>query len=125
MPDGALYCQGKAESEWCHQPRKAVYSFKLGCLAYMTIKDEVIERAKKDLAKRRGILIQKIVLKQIQAVSWPDASLGCPQRGRVYAQVVTSGYLLVLSDGTADFEYHTDNSRRVVLCRRGGQSQIK
>lgn len=91
----------------------------------MAIKDEFIDRAKKDLAKRTGIPGEKIVLKQMQAVSWPDASLGCPQRGRVYALVVTPGYRLVLSDGTTDFEYHTDNSRRLVLYGKGDQSQIK
>jgi len=80
-------------------------------------KHEIIERARKDFAKRRGVSEEKIVSKEMEAVNWPDASLGCPQKGRVYAQVVTPGYRLVLSDGTTDFEYHTDNFRRVVLHR--------
>jgi len=91
----------------------------------MGANDEIIARAKKDLARRRGISGEKIVLKETKAVSWPDASLGCAQRGRVYAQVVTPGYRLVLSDGTTDFEYHTDNRRKVVLYRKSEESKIE
>ena len=84
----------------------------------MDANGEIIARARKDLARRRGMSDEKIVLKDAEAVTWPDTSLGCPQKGRVYAQVVTPGYRLVLSDGTTDFEYHTDNYRRVVVVSR-------
>ena len=84
----------------------------------MGANDEIIARARVDLAKRRGISDEKIVLKHAEAVTWPDTSLGCPQESRMYAQVVTPGYRLVLSDGTTDFEYHTDNYRSVVVVSR-------
>ena len=84
----------------------------------MAIDDEIVALAKKDLASRRGIFAGKIVLKRIEGVDWPDASLGCPKEGKAYAQVIMPGYRLVLSDGTADFEYHTDKHQRVVLCHR-------
>ena len=95
-----------------------------GGLADTAMSDEIIARAKKDIARRRGISGEKVVLKKIEAVTWPDISLGYPQAGRIYAQVVTPGYRLVLSDGTTDFEYHTDNYRRVAY-RKGEQSEIK
>ena len=74
---------------------------------------EVVELAKADFAKRRGIPAGKIFVKLAETVDWPDASLGCPQKGRSYAQIITSGYRLVLSDGTIDLEYHTDSRARV------------
>ena len=37
------------------------------------------------------------------------------QEGRVYVQVLTPDYRIILSDGTRDFEYHTDAQRRVAL----------
>lgn len=78
--------------------------------------DEIIAHAKEDLAVRKSVSMGKIVLKHIEAVDWPDASLGCPEEGKACAQVIMPGYRLVLSDGTADFEYHTDKHQRVVLC---------
>jgi len=84
----------------------------------MTVDDEIVAQAKKDLARRTGISVQRITLKQIEAVDWPDASLGCPQEGKAYAQVIIAGHRLVLSDGTRDFEYHTDKHQRVVLSHR-------
>jgi hypothetical protein len=94
-----------------------------GVLPDMSIDDKLIARAKKRLARRIGVADEKIVLKHIERVTWPDAGLGCPQKGRMYAQVLTPGYRLVLSNGTADFEYHTDDNRKVVLYRGSKQSE--
>lgn len=91
----------------------------------MDANGEIIARAKKDLARRRGISSQKILLKRAETVTWPDAGLGCPQKKRAYAQVVTPGYRLVLSDGITDFEYHTDNCRRVVFYQTINQSATR
>jgi hypothetical protein len=95
----------------------------IGASPDMSANDKVIARAKKRLAQRTGVSEEKIVLKHVERVIWPDSSLGCPQKGRMYAQVVTSGYRLVLSNGTADFEYHTDDYRRVVSYRGNKQSE--
>lgn len=89
----------------------------------MSTNNKVITRAKKRLARRTGVADEKIVLKHVEHVTWPDASLGCPQKGRMYAQILTPGYRLVLSIGTADFEYHTDDYHRVVLYRGSKQSE--
>lgn len=36
-------------------------------------------------------------LQSIEAKQWPDSSLGCPQRGMSYMQVITDGYLVKLA----------------------------
>lgn len=84
----------------------------------MAVDAEIVAQAKKDLARRRGIHADRISLRHMEGVDWPDASLGCPEEGKAYAQVIMPGYYLILSDGTADFEYHTDKHQRVVLCYR-------
>ncbi len=81
----------------------------------------VVARAKEDLARRAGLAAENIAVKEVQRVTWPDASLGCPRKGGLYAQVLTPGYRLLLSDGTTDFEYHTDDCSRVVLYRGARQ----
>lgn len=97
----------------------------IGVLIDMGANDGVVALAKKDLACRRGISVDRIALKHIESVDWSDASLGCPEGGKAYAQVIIPGYRLVLSDGTADFEYHTDNYRRVVFYQTINQSTTK
>jgi hypothetical protein len=49
-------------------------------------------------------------------VEWPDSSLGCPQPGFMYLQVVTSGYRVQIAVGGTTLTYHTDSRARVVLC---------
>ena len=53
---------------------------------------------------------------------WSDASLGCPQEGFAYAQVVTPGYKLLFSYEGAVYAVHTnvDGSHAVVCEDAGG-----
>ena len=51
-------------------------------------------------------------------MTWPDASLGCPQPGMTFAQVLTPGYLVVIRDaGGAEHQVHTNEggSSAIVL----------
>ena len=52
----------------------------------------------------------------VDATDWSDTSLGCPQPGMFYAQVITPGYLIVLAAGGRQFEYHANKRGRVVTC---------
>lgn len=47
---------------------------------------------------------------------WPDSSLGCPQPGKVYAQVITPGWLVIIAGPNVVFAYHTDAAGRAVQC---------
>ncbi|MBN1221126.1 MAG: hypothetical protein JXM69_19545 [Anaerolineae bacterium] len=73
--------------------------------------------AKADLAKQTGTPVEEIGLISIEAVDWSDTSLGCPQEGFMYAQVITPGYLMVLEAADQQYEYHTDQTTNVVLCQ--------
>jgi hypothetical protein len=48
---------------------------------------------------------------------WGDSSLGCPQPGFFYTQVITPGYLIIVAGGGKRLEYHTDTRGRAVMCR--------
>lgn len=78
--------------------------------------EKLILMARKDLAKREGIPLEKVILLRVDAVEWGDTSLGCPEPGKFYAQVITSGYRIILSDGMREYEYHSDSQNRVVFC---------
>ena|SRR5688572_13660014 len=51
----------------------------------------LIEKAKTDLAQRLAISVHEIILLEATSVVWPDASLGCPQPGMAYIQVPEDG----------------------------------
>jgi hypothetical protein len=75
-----------------------------------------------DLAGRQGLAPEAVRVASVEAVEWPDASLGCPQPGMMYAQVITPGYRVVLEAEGQTYEYHTDEGRFVVLCDNGPSS---
>ncbi len=76
--------------------------------------------ARADLAERLGIAPEAVTVRSVEAIEWPDASLGCPQPGVMYAQVLTPGYLVLVEAGGRAYEYHTNVSDRVVLCTQEG-----
>ena len=47
---------------------------------------------------------------------WSDTSLGCPEKGKMYAQMITPGYLIELSYNGVLYRYHA-GLERVVLCK--------
>ena len=52
------------------------------------------------LAGELDVEKDRIQVDTIRAVDWPDSSLGCPQPGRAYLQVVTPGHKVTLrADG--------------------------
>lgn len=78
--------------------------------------EAMVGRAKADLAKTLTISEAQINLVSAQPQDWPDASLGCPKAGQVYAQVITPGYRIVLEYAQKQYEYHTDLDTRYTLC---------
>jgi hypothetical protein len=85
---------------------------------------EVVQLAKDDLARRLDLLAEEITVVSIDAVNWPDTSLGCPEPGMMYAQVITPGFLVVLESADQTYDYHS-GADRIVLCEEttGGRSR--
>lgn len=77
-------------------------------------KDGQVSRARKDLAQRLGIADDQIRVVSVQETDWPDASLGAPQQGQLYAQMMVFGYIITLEAGGRTYRYHSDDSTRVV-----------
>lgn len=69
-----------------------------------------------DLATRLGVPEAAIEVRRVEPVEWSDASLGCPQPGRMYAQVITPGFRIMLEVEGQEYEYHTDTGNHLILC---------
>ena len=71
---------------------------------------QAVDLAKAKLAARLGVDVAMVSVVKVEAVDWPDTSLGVPEPGKFYAQVITPGYKIILSAGGTQYEYHTGKS---------------
>jgi hypothetical protein len=78
-------------------------------------KAAAVARARHLVASKLKIAKDELVQESVQPATWPDSSLGCPEKGRMYAQMVTSGYKIVLSAAGHKHEVHVAGPR-AVLC---------
>lgn len=86
-----------------------------GCLKEKTppSAEPLVELAKQDLAFRLNISESNITVIKVIPVEWPDASLGYPEEGKLYAQVITPGYKIILLANKKEYEYHSDYKRAI------------
>jgi hypothetical protein len=77
---------------------------------------QMLDMAIQRLAEALRIDQGEISLVLAEPVTWNDGSLGCPQPGMVYPQVLVDGYRFVLQAQGLQYELHTDTRRSVVLC---------
>ena len=71
----------------------------------------LIGLARVNLAQRLGLDPDAVTVQDIQETEFPDASLGVPEPGRIYAQVLTPGYTIKLHAGGGVYEYHASSER--------------
>lgn len=82
------------------------------------VEQAIATRAVDELATELGITANNITITAMESVEWPDASLGCPEEGMMYAAVLTSGYKIMLDADGQQYEYHSSNREdsNVVKC---------
>ena len=82
-----------------------------------TMQDHPAARAAvADLARQRSVDASRIQVVGVESVEWSDSSLGCPEPGRAYAQVITPGFRIRLTLDGQPVVYHADRANRVILC---------
>ncbi len=90
-----------------------------------TLERKLVILASEDLADKLDISVSQVELASIEAVKWPDASLGCPQPNMMYAQVITPGYRVILRVGGDVYNYHTNMEGRMILCDLSSPSFLR
>ncbi|NBD36837.1 MAG: hypothetical protein GVY30_12685 [Chloroflexi bacterium] len=75
--------------------------------------DALVKKATKDLADRLDIVPGNVVVESVTETEFRDASLGVPEPGKSYAQVITPGYIIVLRAEGGTYEYHAADNRVV------------
>ena len=82
----------------------------------------LIERATEDLMQATSAESAAISVVSTEEVEWSDTSLGCQEPNKMYAQMITPGYLIVLESDGNTYDYHTgiDPEGPLVHCTEDG-----
>lgn len=80
--------------------------------------DAVVQTALQTAADALGVSTDDLSVVAAEQRDWPDSSLGCPQPGLAYSQIVTPGWLVTVdtSNGASEVQVHTDMASRGVIC---------
>lgn len=71
--------------------------------------------AKATLAREKSIAPASIEIESVQAITWQDTSLGCPQPDMMYAQRLVPGYKVLLRAAGTSYNVHVGD-RSAVVC---------
>ena len=90
------------------------------------IPEPIVSAVRQDLAQRSGATLDSIRLVSARAMRWNDGSMGCPQPGQSYMQVILDGFQVILEAQGRSYDYRTDTRGGLVLCENpppnpGGQ----
>lgn len=65
----------------------------------------------------------KLVSKE--QTEWSDSSLGCPDPGTMYMQVITPGWKLTYNDGARDYDVRSNQDGSIMVwCESGGPKTL-
>ena len=76
--------------------------------------DQAVILAKQAASKHLNLPIEQLTVQQAQAIDWPDSSLGCPQPGMMYMQVITPGFKVLLKAAEKTYPVHVGGAHAVV-----------
>ncbi|MCJ7667275.1 MAG: hypothetical protein MUP04_03150 [Anaerolineae bacterium] len=77
------------------------------------------EQAREALADFMGISSGEVKVIEVEEVEWPDTSLGCPQPGMAYLQVIVPGWRVVMRAANKVYEYHYGGGQGVLCDQQG------
>ena len=126
----ALACGGNGEDETDQEGATAAPTSASGTPALPldtptppasdTVLGEIETAARKFLADELEVDEGGLKLDSSEMVEWSDASLGCPQEGMAYAQVITPGHKLVFHLAGTSYAVHTNSDgSHMVVCGDG------
>ena len=70
----------------------------------------IIDAVVADIAKTAGVPADQITVVSAESVTFPDGSLGCPQPGLAYTQMVVDGYKIVAKVEETVYDYRGSGS---------------
>lgn len=88
-------------------------------------KEEIVRRARADLAKRLGVSEDEIKEESIEEADFPDMALGAPLKDEMSGQMITSGWRIRLKAGEDDgYEYRANQNQLRLYKFKGSNYKI-
>lgn len=78
--------------------------------------EPLLAEMRADAAARSGTAADAVQILLLEAVTWNDGSLGCPQPGQMYTMALVGGHRIILRAGVERYHYHTAGVGRFVYC---------
>ena len=88
-------------------------------------KENLVERAKSDLAKRLKIDTKAVRELGVSDSEFPDMSLGASENGEMSAQMISSGWRIKLGAAGKTYEYRADKYQLRLLGFNGANHVIE
>ena len=85
---------------------------------------DIILRARRDLAQRLGLNEEEIVEESVEQVDFPDAALGAPIEDEMSAQVITPGWRIRFSAQNRSYEYRAAGKQLRLVNFKGRNHRI-
>jgi len=86
-------------------------------------REGAVARARKMLLEKEQLEPARLEMVSAVEQTWPDASLGCPRKDALYAQVVSRGWRVVLRSGATRYDVRVGPTS-VVICERQTQTPL-
>ncbi len=87
-------------------------------------KEEAIEKARKDLAKRFGISESEIAAVSVDETDFPDMALGAPTTDEMSGQMISPGWRIRLKAGGQTIEYRANKQQVRLYNFKGANYRI-
>lgn len=78
--------------------------------------DRQTAQAVEDLARRLSLPADEVRVVVAEEVTWPDGSLGCPKKDRMYTMALVEGRRIVLEVAGRRYAYHAGGDKPPFLC---------
>jgi hypothetical protein len=92
-------------------------------LAQANALPRVVENGvKQDIVKRFKIPLASIKVQDSSAQSWPDGCLGLAKPGEVCTEAIVNGWQVIMTDGSQNYVYRTDNTGKNLRLETAPQS---
>jgi hypothetical protein len=84
-------------------------------------KNDATEIARRDLAQRLNMSEPEVAVESVEPAEFSDAALGAPLEDEMSAQVITSGWRIILKAGETNYEYRA-TARQLRLFNFNGKN---
>lgn len=78
--------------------------------------EPLIRAALEDAARHTGLPVAQLRLIDATLVTWADGSLGCPEPGLMYPQMLVPGFRITIEAAGKRLDYHASKRGALLLC---------